>query len=88
LISGVFDEAIVISNDSDLSLAVQTVVRDAGKRVRVISPDLFVVNELQNAVAFRQQDAGIIQPRLIHRCQFPNEILVPDGTVIRKPKGW
>lgn len=85
---GAFDEAIVISNDSDLSLAIRTVVQDAGKRVRVVSPDLFVVNDLQNAVRSRQHDAGIIQPRLLNRCQFPDPVASSDGTIIRKPQGW
>lgn len=85
---GAFDEAIVISNDSDLALAIRTVVHDAGKRVRVVSPDLFVVNALQDAVLSRHQDAGIIQPRILNRCQFPDPVVATDGTVIWKPRGW
>lgn len=33
-----FDEAIIISNDSDLSLPIQVAVQDCGKRVHVVNP--------------------------------------------------
>lgn len=79
-----FDRAIVISNDSDLALAVSTVVADADKPVHITSPDLWVVNELQAAASSN----GILRPRIVRTSQLPNPVVAANGDEIHKPNGW
>lgn len=81
---GDFDQAVVISNDSDLASAIRVVRVDAKRPVHVISPSLTIVRELKTAAT----SARLLDKRLIPKCQLPAKITLPDGTVIKKPNDW
>jgi len=78
---GVYDCAVVVSNDSDLAEALKLVREEHRKRIGIISPRRPVSHALRNCADF---------VRYIHRptlraCQLPDPI--PD-TSIRKPHLW
>ncbi len=81
---GAFDRTIVVSNDTDLKLAIDTAVQIAGKQVHVVSPGLWVANELQ-AVASRN---GVLSPRIVMQCQLPDPVIDSDDKHFQKPSRW
>ena len=81
-----FDEAAVISNDSDLTLPIEIVVNEFKKEVLVINPHhrSKISKELVNvATSFY----GQINRKLLAESQFPAEIRDSKG-IIRKPSSW
>lgn len=78
------DRAIVISNDADLRNAIDITVRIAGVPVHVVSPDLWVLNDLK-AVATTY---GIISPDMVKRHQLPNAVLDAAGNTLVRPERW
>jgi uncharacterized LabA/DUF88 family protein len=77
-----FDEAIVMSNDSDLAEPIR-IVRDRFAPVHVFRPNDRHSATLQAAASSYRP----LYPSLIRRCQFPS--VVTDGKgAIHKPKGW
>lgn len=79
-----FSEALVISNDSDLTEAVRIATAQAGKAIHVLSPDVTVSNALRGVAT----SAGIIDVKLFKKCLFPETITNPDGVTISKPAEW
>ena len=79
-----FDRAIVISNDSDLSLAISTVVNDVGKPVHVISPDTWVTNDLKAAASSN----GTLNVKLLRQCQLPDPVVDDNRNAIHCPSRW
>ena len=81
-----FDEAVVISNDSDLTLPIEIVVKEFGKEVLVINPHhrSKISKDLVNvATSFY----GQINRKLLAESQFPAELRDSKG-IIRKPGSW
>jgi hypothetical protein len=81
---GDFEQAVVISNDSDLASAIHVARVDAKRPVHVVSPSLSVVRELRTAATA----ARLLDKSLIPSCQLPTRITLPNGTVITKPTAW
>jgi uncharacterized LabA/DUF88 family protein len=79
-----FEQAIVISNDSDLASAIRVARVDAKRPVHVVSPATSIVRELRKAAT----SAQLLDKSLIPQCQFPDQITFPDGTMLTKPIGW
>lgn len=79
-----FEQAIVISNDSDLASAVHVARVDASLPIHVVSPALSVVQELRKAAT----SARCLDKSLIPQCQLPARITLRDGSVINKPANW
>ena len=79
-----FDRAIVISNDSDLALAIETAVRIAKKPVEVVSPHLGVTFRLKQAAT----SSNVLLPRVITTCLLPNPVVDASGVQYVKPKRW
>jgi uncharacterized LabA/DUF88 family protein len=80
---GRFDVAVVISNDSDLTLPIDMVVTHLGLRVDVISPFKKTAFELQKvATSYRSLRRGPLQGS-----QFPHSLTDANGT-FTKPPTW
>ena len=85
--NGEYDQAVVISNDSDLALPIRMVRDDFGKEVVVVCP-------LRRA-AYGVRELDEASTRMIHSInashlaasQFPDEVIDAKGT-FRKPRGW
>lgn len=82
------DEAIVISNDSDLATAIRIVGESTETRIQVVSPDRFVNGVLQNAVKDRERDTDVVGLGLLRACQLPNPIKLKSGKEVTKPLSW
>lgn len=81
--AGSFEQAVVVSNDTDLVEAIRIVVEDLNLPVFLVSAggrQSATLNRLAAGVKFAK--------RHIKRCQFPAAIAVEDGEDIRKPDGW
>jgi len=78
------EQAIVISNDSDLASAIHVARVDAKLPVHVVSPWLSVVKELRTAAS----SAQLLDKTLIPRRQLPVQIVLANGSVITKPTTW
>lgn len=85
-----FDEAVVISNDSDLALPIQMVTAKFGKTVGVINPnsnrrEIGKVNkDLERAASSYMR---MINIKVIANCQFPGELTDSQGK-FSKPATW
>jgi uncharacterized LabA/DUF88 family protein len=78
-----FDVAVVISDDTDLSAPI-VLARDRGKRVVVLSPRGYVLDDL----ASDERDRRTIHRGVLEACQMPDPLALADGTAIHKPESW
>ena len=79
----VCDEAIVLSNDSDLVMPIRLTRQELGKRVTVMNPGtLFSRAMAHAATAYRP-----ISLKSFAAAQFPNPV-VSGQSEIRRPDGW
>ena len=85
--SGDFDEAVVISNDSDLTLPIQMVKTKFSKRIGVINPQSKskMNNNLRNASSYYYQKISRV---ILGRCQLPTTLTDRAGLAIVKPATW
>ena len=80
-----FDTAIIISGDSDLTPPVRaTLDRYPEKRVIVASPPSRHSSQLADAATA----AFSIGRKKLKDSQFPDEVVKPDGFVLRRPTQW
>lgn len=78
-----FDQAVVVSNDSDLAGAVRIVSKDLKKDVWVLYPTKKVTKQLQKHADNVRQ----VRPGALREFQFP-PVIKSGETEIRKPKSW
>ena len=80
-----YEQAIVISNDSDLALPIQIVRERLNLSIGVINPDRKTTapKELRDAATFTR----VIWPRTLRQCQFPETLTDSNGTITR-PASW
>jgi hypothetical protein len=77
-----YDEAIVISGDSDLVEP----IREANKRypvVRVLNP-----RNVHSDLALAAASYGPLDPSLLERCQLPDTVQLPTGRSVTRPPQW
>lgn len=81
-----FDEAVVISNDSDLASPIEKVVNQFGKVVGVINPHpkKGLSGKLIGAASFHVRT---INKKVLATCQFPATLTDSKGT-FTKPATW
>lgn len=81
-----FDEAIVISNDSDLAHAIELVVKKYGKLVRIVNPhpDIKISGDLIRAGT---SYIRTINRKVLAASQFPPILTDAKGT-FSKPSAW
>jgi hypothetical protein len=79
---GSFDEAVVISNDTDLCEPIRMVTIERKLPVLVVCPGRWpMAKDLERVASFK----AYIRPAMLARAQFPD--MIP-GTTIRKPANW
>ena len=79
---GEFDEAVVLSNDTDLCEPIRMVALERRLPVLVICPGRWpMANDLQKVATFKAH----ISRAMLSKAQFPNTI---PGTTIQKPANW
>ncbi len=80
-----YEKAVVVSNDSDFSSAIQYVRDDLGLHVAVVNPDnkTRTHRSLEIAATYVRR----LRPRHLRECQFPDTLTDAHGA-IRKPAKW
>ena len=82
-----YEQAVLISNDSDLALPVRMVRDRLGFPVGVVNPNLdqkaVTPKELTDAATFIRK----LRPNTLRRCQFPPQLRDATG-LISKPAAW
>ncbi len=79
---GLFDVAVVISNDTDLVTPIRMVVAERGKPVYIVCPGRWqVAPKLREAATYVRH----IREPILKVSQFPDRL---PGTKIVKPPGW
>jgi NYN domain len=79
---GLYDEAIVISGDSDLVVP----IRGANVRfghVHVLNP-----RDLPSDLAFAAMSYGPLNPALLPGCQLPETVQLPSGRSVTRPEKY
>lgn len=80
---GAFEQAVVISNDTDLAEAIRIVTAEVGL------PVYLVAGASRQSATLIQHATGIkYAERHIRRCQFSSTITTSRGETITKPSGW
>lgn len=83
---GDFDEAVVISNDSDLALPIAKVTTQFGKNVKVINPHPMA--KMSGAlIRVATSHMRTINRAVLAKCQFPATLTDTRGT-FTKPSSW
>lgn len=81
-VDGLFEEAVVISGDSDLVEP----VREANQRygpVHVRNP-----RNVHSDLAVAATSYGHLDATLLPRCQFPEKVHLPTGRSVTRPERW
>ena len=81
---GRFEAAVVVSNDSDLVPPIEIVRSELGLTVGVLNPQRRPSVHLQKAASFLRP----IRAGAVAASQFPDDVLLPDGSQISKPLDW
>lgn len=81
---GLYDSAIVVSNDSDLMLPIKIVTQELGLPVGLLNPHKRFSVELSRVATFKKQ----IRKGPLSACQLPDPVVDVAGREIRKPAGW
>jgi len=81
-----FDEAVIISNDSDLAFPIEKVISQFGKVVDVINPHSTkeLSGKLLRVASFHIRT---INKKVLATCQFPSTLTDSQGT-FTKPATW
>ena len=79
---GLFESAVVISNDTDLVAPVQMVVEELKRPLLVVCPGRWqIAPQLRKAATHVRH----VRASMLRAAQFPSTL---PGTAIKKPKGW
>jgi uncharacterized LabA/DUF88 family protein len=79
-----FEEAVVLTNDSDLVEPIRIAVQEAGKRVGLLVPVKFPTKSLMDVASFHLH----VRPGHLLKAQFPDEVTCPGGHVATRPPSW
>ena len=82
---GVYEQAVVISNDSDLASAIRCVRDDLSLQIGVVNPDR--KTPIQQSLKESATFVKTIRAHHLKKCQFP-ETLMDEKGIIRKPSKW
>lgn len=78
-----FDEAAVLTNDTDLVEPIRIATREAGLPVTLLTP----VSKPATSLADVSSHVRHIQPYL-GPCVFPDPVVLANGRTVAKPAGW
>ncbi len=79
---GRFDDAFIVSDDSDLQGAVDIVTKHLKKKVYVVSPRNRTYHPIVGS-GYRD-----VRPTLLGRCLLPATMTLAGGGVVHKPRHW
>ena len=80
---GYFDEAAVLTNDTDLIEPIRIVTQEVGLPVTLLTP----VNQAATQLKAVATHVRHIEPYL-GPCLFPDPVQLPGGKTVSKPPGW
>jgi hypothetical protein len=80
---GSFDEAAVLTNDTDLVEPLRIVTKEVGLAITLLTPVAKPAPSLVNVSTAVRHIVPYLGP-----CQFPNPVLSPGNKPISKPDGW
>lgn len=80
---GAFEQAAILTNDSDLAEPVRIVAEEVGLPVILLTPEDRPVDSLARLVS----EVRHIRPELLGRCHFPDQVPSKKG-IISKPVNW
>ncbi len=81
---GNFDQAVVITNDSDYCEPFRIVREELGQRILLYSPDVTVSKRLAAVSDF----ARPLDVKLLGSCQLPDSIHLDNGHILTRPTAW
>jgi hypothetical protein len=81
--TGAFDEAAVLTNDTDLCEPMRIVKEEVGLPVTLLTPVNAPHTSLRNVSTHVRHIVPYIGP-----CQFPSPIICANGRTINKPADW
>ena len=81
--AGAFDQAVIVTNDTDLKEPVRLVVQDAKLPITLLTPSNNPAETLKNLAT----EVRHLSPYL-GVSQFPDRVIGPDGKPIAKPSDW
>lgn len=81
--TGAFDEAAVLTNDTDLIEPVRIVTREVGLPVTLLTPVNQASIGLRNVASHVRHIAPYLGP-----CGSADTVHLPDGKTVAKPAGW
>lgn len=79
-----YDQAVLITADSDQVPTIKMIRKDFKKEVRLLVPFNRKADELKSNSDFHQS----IDLKLMEKSQLPSRINLPDNTEIRRPDNW
>lgn len=79
-----FDRAIVLTNDSDLAEAINIVIKDTKKDIKIIAPNRTIAKKLSKLKC----PCATLKLKKIEESQFPNTIKDKKGNELTKPSKW
>lgn len=80
---GAFDEAAVLTNDTDLVEPIRIVTQEFGLPVTLLTPVAKPSPSLTNAATYVRHIRPYLGP-----CQFATQLTAANGRIITKPTGW
>ena len=78
-----FDHAAVLTNDTDLVEPIRIVTQEIGVPVTLLTPTGKPSSSLKAVASHVRHIDGYLGP-----CQFPDEIILPNGNIVKKPADW
>jgi hypothetical protein len=83
-VDGDFEQALVISNDSDLMEPIRVIKQKFGLPIVVVSPYSTLTIKLRRA----SSSWALLDKSLLAQCQLPHSIRDRKGRLITKPTAW
>lgn len=82
-LKGKFEHAAILTNDTDLAEPIRIVVQEARLPVTLLSPVSRPEGTLQSLATHTRRIESYLGV-----CQFPEELVDPQGRIITKPAKW
>jgi uncharacterized LabA/DUF88 family protein len=82
-LTNAFEQAAVLTNDTDLVEPIRIVTQEAGRKVILLTP----TGEAATSLVRVSSHIRHIKPYL-GPCALPNTVVLSNGTTAQKPAGW
>src|SRR5215217_4534296 len=83
-VDGLFDRAVLFTNDSDFVTPIRLVKERFQREVIVLSPDVTINKQLKRAATV----GWVLDRGLLFKCQLPEVVVDEEGREIRMPERW